>query len=487
MKKNVNVLMAIFVAMVLVVSLPSCSPQEKTNLVKISGDIENPKGDSVFIQSFASGKRENIAQAPLDSLGHFEMEFVLDKASPFSFYDKNESTKIFVFPGDQLHISLNTKEFDESVKYEGSSARENNFLANYYLQFNDSDSPNNKDYYSLSKSMNVIMYMEDVKADMLLWQDYIEEEDKVSKLNPDFKKYLLNQTILNKLSNDVFVFYRRNAADSMPSIKEAKEQLAKEMIMSKETLDKEIDKAAYNSYIQYNVPTAVRHLINVQYPELVKENYDSVYYMELAKVLTVEELNLNIFKSLDSRLKSFNATSYEKMTYVIENYLKDEALKAKLDTAYRSLLKDLEQDYAAGLNMKNYGSEENEDKTLQDILDHYKGKVIYLDIWASWCGPCKAELPNSKILKEKFAGQDVAFVYLSTDKKLEDWENIIKLMQLEGEHYRASKSIHKYLASEYNLQYIPHYIIFDKEGKLVKNNAPRPSSEEIEGELKALL
>lgn len=486
MRKKVNILMALFVALVMMVSFPSCQ-QEKSNIVKISGEIENPSSDSVFIQSYESGKKVNIAQAALNEMGHFELEFKMDNATPLSFYDGNESTKMFVFPGDDLHLSLNAKEFDESIKYEGTSAIENNFMVNYYLLYNDSESPNYKEYYSLSRSMNVIEFIVDVEANFVSQNEYIEEQDKISVLNAEFKKYLLNQNVINKMSNSIYVFYRRVEADTMPSIQEAIEELAKEMISTKDVLDKEIDKAAYNNYMQYNIPTAVRKLMDFNYEKIEKEDFDSIYYLELAKVMSQEELNINIFDDLDYRLKSFNANYYETKTYVIENYLKDNALKTQLEKAYQALLKDLEQGYAPGLNMLNYGSDENSDKTLQDILDIYKGKVIYLDIWASWCGPCKKELPYSKKLKAKFAGQDVAFIYLSTDRKLADWENILKLMQLEGEHYRASRGIHKFLATEYNLQYIPHYIIFDKEGKLVKNNAPRPSSAEIEGEIKVLL
>jgi len=132
-------------------------------------------------------------------------------------------------------------------------------------------------------------------------------------------------------------------------------------------------------------------------------------------------------------------------------------------------------------------SEQYHNLSLKDILDKYKGKVIYLDFWASWCGPCKREMPYSQQLKKQLDGKDVVFLYFSTDNNAVKWENAISQMNINGIHYRANPKVRNEIIQEFNLQYIPRYVLIDKQGKVVDYNAKRPSNPQVKQDIEKLL
>ncbi len=149
-------------------------------------------------------------------------------------------------------------------------------------------------------------------------------------------------------------------------------------------------------------------------------------------------------------------------------------LFAQTSAALKADIKDL--------NDPKYSKE-----TFNSVLDQYKGKVVYLDFWASWCSPCRKEMPHSQKLQETFKGQDVVFLYISVDRNAQQWLNMIEKLSLTGEHYRANNIVHTQLNEQFSVRSIPRYIMIDKEGKVVSAHANRPSNSAVVEDIKKLL
>ncbi|MEJ2882720.1 TlpA family protein disulfide reductase [Pedobacter sp. GR22-6] len=113
-----------------------------------------------------------------------------------------------------------------------------------------------------------------------------------------------------------------------------------------------------------------------------------------------------------------------------------------------------------------------------------KGKVVLVDVWATWCGPCRAEIPHLKKLEEEMKGKDVAIISLSTDAVTdkEKWLKMIKDENLGGTQLFAGGPGNEF-SQYYKVNTIPRFLVFDKEGKIVTVDSPRPSNPA----LKALL
>lgn len=103
----------------------------------------------------------------------------------------------------------------------------------------------------------------------------------------------------------------------------------------------------------------------------------------------------------------------------------------------------------------------------------FKGKYVYIDMWASWCAPCRREIPHLKKLEAELQNKDVVFVSLSIDRDENAWKNSIVEHDLHG--YQLIDSENK-LGSALNVRGIPFFVIYDKEGCLYMHDAPRPSS-----------
>ena len=117
-------------------------------------------------------------------------------------------------------------------------------------------------------------------------------------------------------------------------------------------------------------------------------------------------------------------------------------------------------------------------------LADFRGKYIYIDMWATWCAPCRREMPYLKALEEKFHDAQIVFLGLSTDSDKAKWEAMVKEGGLTGvQLYLGSQSSFQ---KAYQIDGIPRFILIDKEGKIVNNNMSRPSEDITAATLESL-
>jgi len=125
------------------------------------------------------------------------------------------------------------------------------------------------------------------------------------------------------------------------------------------------------------------------------------------------------------------------------------------------------------LILENY----SEISSFEQAMAKFKGKRIYIDIWATWCGPCKAEFAHNEELKEMLNSEGVEMFYISTDRDNDDeqWKNMIKFYNLEGYHIRANEILKAELRELLNMKGIPHFVLVDENGQVIIQDAKRPS------------
>jgi thiol-disulfide isomerase/thioredoxin len=174
-------------------------------------------------------------------------------------------------------------------------------------------------------------------------------------------------------------------------------------------------------------------------------------------------------RCIDEIAKHFSAEE-------IEQYLKKYVAETNDSLQFRKIVE--QYNLSADVNQLLLKDMQGNTTNLQQLLDQYKGKVLYIDFWASWCVPCRSEMPPAVKLRKHFDGKDVIFVYLAWKDNEKEWQKASRqerLSKLPTNYFIQNATNSKFL-DQINLHYIPRYIVFDKNGKLVEMNAPRPSS-----------
>jgi thiol-disulfide isomerase/thioredoxin len=126
-------------------------------------------------------------------------------------------------------------------------------------------------------------------------------------------------------------------------------------------------------------------------------------------------------------------------------------------------------------------------------LDSFKGKYVYIDVWATWCKPCIGEIPALKSLEKKYHTKNIAFVSISIDSEntagswenaFAKWNKMVKSKSLTGTQLYAGEDVE--FIKEYVVTGIPRFILIDPKGNIVNSNAPRPSNPDLEDLFKEL-
>ncbi len=229
---------------------------------------------------------------------------------------------------------------------------------------------------------------------------------------------------------------------------------------------------SYHEYLDYYLWFTNQHIPTIRNKTQGKNNDWRQTFEELsAKPFQPKSMQILLNRCIREISETFSVQD-------VNHYL-DKYLQITQDTTLHNNIKE-QYNLSADVNQLLLENIQGKTTNLSLLLKKHKGKVIYVDFWASWCVPCREEMIPSAKLKEMYKGKDVVFVYLAYNDTKSSWKKAVKqegLAEIENNFIITNSKNSKTLET-IKLELIPRYIIFDKQGNLVEMNAPRPSDEQ---------
>ena len=437
----------------------SCAKEEKpVDYAVFSGIIENPDGGKFSIRN----SEKEIKEIVVNEDGTFSDTLQNIEKGYYTFKYANETANFYLLPGYNLNLSLDPKQFDESIKYSGNGSTENNYLAQKLL--NEEGLGKLATYQHLgtleeSEYVHLTDSVRKLELDFLNKQEKLDKEFKTLeeasityKEALQLKRFELYKRFVTK--NDGFV-----KSDNFPDFET-------ELNLEDENL------LALSNYKNY---------LNAYYSDLSSENAkkDSIATdIAYLKTVSKEVKSPKIKEYLLYGAAKYNVSYTKELQNYYDIFMANstsEEHKKDITEKYNKLIK-LSKGQASPkfVDYENYNGGTTS-------LDDLKGKYVYVDVWATWCGPCKREIPSLKELEKEYHNKNIAFVSMSIDRKndYEKWRTMVKEKELSGVQIYAPNDWKSDFVTDYGIMGIPRFILIDPEGNIVDSNAPRPSSDTL--------
>lgn len=219
-----------------------------------------------------------------------------------------------------------------------------------------------------------------------------------------------------------------------------------------------------------------------------KDNYRHNYHLELMTSEIVLK-DFEKFKGKEPDREKLLSINYDSTFWNSYNILKATPLEEFIaaDLQRDQPLKDQYVDFITEERDRYFSGKEDEEKFNEYLKQMRGNRPVYIDLWASWCGPCIREMDSSKELFAKYRTR-IAFVYVSIDHDIEAWKKMIKrlgLEQISMKHFRVGPQGD--VMKTFDIASIPRYILVDRHGNFVNLDAPRPSDPKLIREFERLI
>jgi thiol-disulfide isomerase/thioredoxin len=445
----------LLIAFCLWMALPLAAKSQvgKTNL---KGVISNPQRDFFLLKH-----QGRIDTVKLNAEGKFDLLIEQATANYFTIDYNRQSLSLYLLPADEVTLSLSGVNITDA-RITGSSAP----YCNHIFQRTKEDRAFSAAYptYKMNSLQAETFYSlrESVRNARL---NSLAANNKTSNFITPFRE-AESKTYAYQMGLDLINFKNQASKSGMGAMPKSIEKYIDSLELNDESMAYDgsyktfvLNKASLETNLRYQTDPVKSPAV---YYELVVAVIGEWVKPERNKSVLISEFMPQVLKDVGtSDMTSFIST--------LEKVSNDQKLLESVKR-YAAQYAHLYADRIAP-DAEFYDAEGKVSK-----MSDYRGKVLYIDTWATWCGPCKREIPYLKTLEESYHGKNIQFISVSTDKDITAWKSFIAKESMSGLQLHQSQEMEKTMSYLYAVNSIPRFVLIDEEGKIVSVDAPRPSS-----------
>lgn len=420
--------------------------KEEVDYVLFSGKIENPLGKKIVV----SGKdfKKDIL---LKEDGSFADTLKVESGY-YTYLNGGERANFYLTQGDELNLTLNAKEFDETIAYTGKGAAKNNYLAKKFL------ANENVDFRSLYKEEET-EFLKKITETKTKAEETLKNTKDIDKDFVALETKNLHFEYLDKVAN---------YPNAHPYLTKKEDYKPSESIV---TPLKDFD---YDNEENFSNFDSYKNIVMGHFMgKIMDPKKDSEEGIQLIKSLKSQSIKDELSGQMAYYISPSNEDAESLYTALME-ISTDDAFKKELTKKFDKI-----QNLIAGKDSPVFDYENH--KGGKTSLADLQGKYVYIDVWATWCGPCIAEIPSLKNVEKKYHDKNIEFVSISIDTKnaYKKWKKMVVDKELGGTQLIADNAWQSKFVTDYAIEGIPRFILIGPDGKIVNADAPRPSNPEL--------
>ena len=442
-------LIPIFIAIITLFT--ACETQEvkKPKTAIILGVVENPKIDAFTLNRWSRFCANDTLKI-VD--GKISKEILVKDNCVYKMNTYRFDVRMYIKSGDTIRFKVDMNDIENTLNFYGTSSLKNNLLT------------------LLSKN---VLYRGEHYPDAIRMKTYLDSimnanlsiiDDYVKTTPIEDSNFLHQQKMRFTYAN---AFSKVRYESLLNYFKKEPINLTDAFYYGIDTLQFEDESMLkYYEYTNY-VSETIRNMYRLTNPDY-NNKFDKYSFIKKSlknKKISERLIANSIFLGGNTGAKLDSLMNY------IEKEISSERIKQSFRKDYAEIVKLRKGNPAPMWIATNKAGKE------YSIAD-FKGKWVYLDVWASWCKPCVSEIPHMKKMEEKLKDKNIEFVSISIDEKADDWYKALEKHNLHGNQFIMAKDKISSFKNNYMVKGVPAFYLIDPAGKMYTIYPPRTSKVE---------